>query len=303
MTALQGVLSVLCTPFHDDGSLDEQSLRRLVEHNLAWGVAGLVCFGLAGEVYKLTDDERRRVLRLTLDVVDGAVPVIAGTEHNGVEGAVARSHEAAGAGASALMLYPPSFVKPDRDGVVEYYAAVGAVVDVPIIIQDAPAWTGVSLPVDVLATLHGDVANVGYVKVEAPPTPPKIRALTDAGVPVIGGYGALHLAEELTCALSAVMPGCAAPGLYTALWRTHQAHDPDGVWSIFQQALPLLAFQMSSLDVFVAVQKLLLHRMDVIASPHLRRPGKQLSPEQLRWLDQLIVRTDFGDYLGTTPSQ
>ena len=55
MAGLQGILSVLCTPFQEDGSIDKKSLKRLVEHNLSWGVDGLVCFGLASEIYKLSD--------------------------------------------------------------------------------------------------------------------------------------------------------------------------------------------------------------------------------------------------------
>ncbi len=107
-----GVLSVLSTPFTKDGQLDRPAIKRLVEHNLEQGVHGIVCFGLASEVYKLADRERSDLLQIVVETVDGAVPVVAGTEHNGTEAAVQRSVDAQELGADALMMYPPTFVKP-----------------------------------------------------------------------------------------------------------------------------------------------------------------------------------------------
>lgn len=294
---LSGVLSVLSTPFTDDGGFDEASLLRLVEHNLTRGVHGIVCFGLAGEVYKLTDGERRRILELTVETIGGAVPVVAGTEHNSVEAAVQRSVEAQELGVDALMMYPPTFVKPDLSAIFDYYVTVADAVDLPIIVQDAPAWTGVTLPVDLLAAIHREAPTVRYVKVEAPPTAVKIAALREVGFEAVGGYGALHLAEELEADIVGFMPGCAMPSLYTQLWRHHQEDDRDGLWSLFTQALPLLSFQLSSLDTFVSVQKILLHRLGVQSSPRLRSPGQSLDDTQTAWLDQVLDRTGLDRYL------
>lgn len=288
--ALAGVLSVLCTPFTEDASVDEESLRRLIEHNLAAGVHGIVCFGLAGEAYKLTDEERRRVLRIAIDTVDGAVPVVAGTEHSGLEAAAQRSVEAQDAGADAVMMYPPTFVKPGPAEVADYYRAAAEAVEVPVIVQDAPAWTGVPLPVDLLASIRREAPGVRYVKVEAPPTAVKVDSLRSHGFDAIGGYGALHLAEELASGIVAFMPGCALPALYVRLWELHQHHDAEKVWSLFAAVLPLLTFQLSSLDTFVSVQKLLLHRLGVQTSTRMRGPGASLRAGQVRWLDEVLSR-------------
>jgi 4-hydroxy-tetrahydrodipicolinate synthase len=298
---LEGVLSVLCTPFDDAGEVDLSSLRRLVEHNLAWGVDGIVCFGLAGEVYKLTDDERRTVLRTVVDAVGGAVPVVAGADHTGVEAAVARARGAKEDGADALMLFPPTFVRPDADGVLDYYVSVGEV-GMPFVIQDAPAWTAVPMPVDLLARIAEGTSSLAAVKVEGPPTAPKVRALRERGIPAIGGYGALHLAEELEAGIVAAMPGCAMPGLCLDIVRAHAAGDSDEAWRLHAAALPLLAFQMGSLDVFVSVQKLLLARLGVFGSARLRRPGASISAEQERWLDAVLDRTQLRRYLALAPA-
>jgi 2-keto-3-deoxy-L-arabinonate dehydratase len=298
---LRGVLSVLCTPFEDDGSIDAASIRLLVDHQLAWGVDGIVVFGLAGEPYKLTDDERRRVLSVVVEQANGAVPVIAGSDHSGLEAAVTRAREAVDLGADALMVYPPTFVKPDPQGVLEYYEAIAGVVSVPIVIQDAPTWTGVPLPVELLATIAEYSPSLRWVKVEVPPAAGKMRLLRDMGMHVLGGYGALHLAEDLAGGIEAVMPGCALPGLYLDIWRRHEAGDERGAFELYAQALPLLVFQMSSLDVFVAVQKLLLYEIGVLASPRLRQPGRRLDEEQCRWLKLLVRRSNLSAYLAAAP--
>lgn len=300
---LTGVLSVLCTPFTRNGDLDDASLERLVAHQLAWNVDGIVVFGLAGELYKLTDDDRRRILRTVVSCVDGAVPVIAGTEHTGTEGAVTRAREAVELGASAVMVYPPTFIKPDAAGVVDYFASIGRAVSVPVIVQDAPAWTGVPLPVELLARLRDASANVAVIKVEAPPAADKIRSLREAGLTVIGGFGALHLLEDLDAGVQAFMPGSAMPGMYREWWDAHTTGDVQRLWGGFARALPLLSFQMSSLDTFVAVQKRLLHRIGILDSDVLRRPGAQLSADQSRWLDQLLEHTNTNRYLGTPGEQ
>ena len=294
---LSGILSVLCTPFDEHGGIDEESLISLIDHQLRWEVDGLVIFGLAGELYKLTDDDRRRVLTAVAARVGGAVPLIVGTEHSGTEGAIERSRIAERSGASALMLYPPTFVKPDAAGIVDYFVAVGESVSLPIIIQDAPQWTGIPLPVDLLLTIAAAAPNVSWVKVEAPPAAQKIRDLRAHGLGVIGGFGALHLIEDLQAGVQAVMPGCALPGLYHDLWSAHRRGLYEQLWVDFTRALPLLSYQMSSLDTFVAVQKYLLYKSGVLRSPTMRRPVGQLGPDFSRWVEELVVRADVGRYL------
>jgi 4-hydroxy-tetrahydrodipicolinate synthase len=295
---LSGVLSVLCTPFDNNGDIDNESINRLVDHQLAWGVDGIVVFGLAGELYKLTDDDRREVLRTVLNRVGSTVPVVVGTQHTGTEGAIARSREAADMGASALMLYPPTFIKPDGEGIIDYFASVGAAVELPIIIQDAPATTGVPLPVELFTKIVSASPNVCLVKVEAPPASAKIRALRSRGFKVIGGNGVVHLLEDLRAGVQAIMPGCALPGLYRDLWSSHHHGDVEKLWGDFTRVLPLLSFQNSSLDVFVGVQKRLLHEKGVLGSAAMRRPGTQLDSEALSLLRELVDRTEVGRYLG-----
>lgn len=281
-----GVMTVLATPFQADGTLDVPSLQRLVEHQIEGGVDGLVCFGLAGEGYKLADGERDTVLREVVRVAAGAVPVFASAEHNSIHAAVERTCRSLDAGASGVMAYPPTFVPGAPDEVVAYYDAIGST-GAEVVVQDAPAWTRTPLPVDLLGRIDR-VAGGVTVKVEVLPSAPKVRALGALGIRTIGGYGALHLAEDLAAGVGGVMPGSAGPERFAAIWRDHLAGDVAAVKAGWRRALPLIAFQMQSLDVFVAAEKLLLHRAGIIADPSLRSPGQPLTADQVTWLDQLV---------------
>lgn len=288
-----GVLSVLCTPFDHDGAVDEGSLRRLVRHQLDSGVDGMVVHGLAGESYKLADAERERVLAVVVEAVAGAVPVIAGCDHAGSYPAAARARQAAAAGADGVMALPPTFTKPSAAELQQHYLRLGDA-GLPLVVQDASAWTGVELSVDQAVTIAADAGVPVAVKVESPPTAPAMRRLRAAGVPAIGGYGALHLAEELDAGVCGFMPGCALPALHVDLWRAWQEGDGDRAFGSHARILPLLAFQMSSLDVFVAAQKELLAEAGVLSSRVVRSPGAALDEHQRRWLWQLLERIDLG---------
>jgi dihydrodipicolinate synthase/N-acetylneuraminate lyase len=105
------------------------------------------------------------------------------------------------------------------------------------------------------------------------------------------------LPEEVNAGIVATLPGCALAGLYRDLWRRVLAGDADGLWALHADALPLLAFQIGSLDLFVAVQKLVLARAGVIASARVREPATPLTSRAVAWLDLLLARTRLDRYL------
>lgn len=287
---IAGVLTVLPTPFSPDGEVDLDSLESLVEHAIIAGSSGLVCFGLASELYKLDDDERRRILAAVVDCASGRVRVIAGSEGNSVRTAVTRTSETIARGVDAVMVLPPSFVIPDADSVVEYYVNVGKAAEGrSVIVQDAPAWTGVSLPIELLDRIRDRAPNVDHVKVESPPQAAKIRALRESDFTVVAGYGALHLLEDVAAGATAVMPGAGVVEWNAGVWDAAANRSPEA-WPLFQRLLPLLAFQMSSLDVFIATQKEILAARGVIASRTVRAPGRELNPEQRTWLEGILSR-------------
>jgi 4-hydroxy-tetrahydrodipicolinate synthase len=298
MNEISGVLPVLAVPFNKDGSLDLDSIPKLVEHCISNKANGVVIFGLASELYKLNDSERIQILEKVISSVNSRVPVIVGTEHSGTLAAVARSIEAEKLGASALMLYPPTFIKPDEANVLSYFKAVGSAVKIPIIIQDAPAWTGVALPVSLLSRIIKEQPNVCYIKLESPPIGDKAKLLKSEGFKIIAGYGAIHLMEDLTAGIDGFMPGCSLPGIFVEINDLFKSGNVEKARTLYQLVLPLLTFQLTSLDTFIEIQKLLLKHLQIFSTSYCREPHIPISSERIDYLNLLLAEIGLKELEG-----
>jgi dihydrodipicolinate synthase/N-acetylneuraminate lyase len=298
MNEISGVLPVLAVPFNKDGSLDLDSIPKLVEHCISNKANGVVIFGLASELYKLNDSERIQILEKVISSVNSRVPVIVGTEHSGTLAAVARSIEAEKLGASALMLYPPTFIKPDEANVLSYFKAVGSAVKIPIIIQDAPAWTGVALPVSLLSRIIKEQPNVCYIKLESPPIGDKAKLLKSEGFKIIAGYGAIHLMEDLTAGIDGFMPGCSLPGIFVEINDLFKSGNIEKARTLYQLVLPLLTFQLTSLDTFIEIQKLLLKQLQIFSTSYCREPHIPISSDRIDYLNLLLAEIGLKELEG-----
>ncbi len=295
MTRFAGIYPIVNTTFKPDGTLDLDSQRRLVRFLVDSGVHGLGLFGNASEGYALASDERRLLTRVILDEVDGAVPVIVSTGHTGTDVAVSLSVEAEAAGASALMIMPPYFLKPDAEGVFHYFAAISRAVTVPIMVQDAPLMTQVPMGADLLARMAGELEQVRLVKVEAPPTSAKIsrlKQLAGDDLVLFGGLNGNFLLEELGRGATGTMPGCDMPDLFLGIWNAFQRGDLPTARAEFTRALPLIRYELQP-GMGVAVMKQNLFDAGIIASARTRHPTKSLDETDIQELRSLRADLDL----------
>ena len=161
---LGGVLSALVVPFTADGSIDESRLRAVVDHNIAGGVHGVVACGSTGEFATMSSDERRRVVEVVVDQTAGRVPVVAQTGAVSTTEAIALSKHAAALGVDALMLVTPYYEALSMQETLHYLRRVASAVDVPIMLYNLPAATGVNLEPAVVGQLAREVQNIKYIK-------------------------------------------------------------------------------------------------------------------------------------------
>lgn len=136
-----GAFSALITPFRD-GRVDEAALRELVEWQIQSGIDGLVPCGSTGESATLTHAEHEQVIRLVIDQTRRRVPVIAGTGSNSTAEAIRLTQFAREVGADGALLISPYYNKPTQDGIYRHYQAIGASVDLPLIVYNIPGRTG-----------------------------------------------------------------------------------------------------------------------------------------------------------------
>lgn len=160
----EGILPALVTPFTDDGkSIDEDRLRALVNHCLKLGVHGVVPCGTTGEFVNLTTEEKRRVIKIVVDEVNGRVPVVAGTGASGTQEAVEMTKYAKDVGATAALIVTPYYLKPADRGIYEHYQTIASEVDLPIILYNIPQCTGLELPWQMVEDL-AQIPNIVGVK-------------------------------------------------------------------------------------------------------------------------------------------
>jgi dihydrodipicolinate synthase/N-acetylneuraminate lyase len=295
MGKFRGIYPVLAIPFHANGEVDSHSLRREIDFVLEQGVDGIVIFGLASEIYKLSETERIEITNIVVSHVNGAVPVIAGTEHTGSEVAAERSYIAQEQGVSGVMVYPPTFVKPDAAGIKEYYAMISERVRIPIMIQDAQAWTQIPLPPDLIADL-AKLEHVRYVKIESVPTGPKITKVlekTNGTIDVFGGYGGMYFVDELERGAIGTLIPVAICDHFIDIHRAFQQGDIQTATELHQLLLPFLVFEMTSLDILIEVQKIMLHRAGIFATDRSRRPHIGLDLQQHKTLSRFLDHYSF----------
>lgn len=150
---LQGSIVALASPFRD-GRLDEAALAVLTERQIARGTSALVVAGSTGEASMLSLSEHVRLVRVAVAVSAGRVPVIAGCTAIATEMSRSLAVAAARAGADALMLAPPPYVKPTQAGIIVHMREVSRAADLPIVLYDVPGRTGVAIEDATVAALH-----------------------------------------------------------------------------------------------------------------------------------------------------
>jgi 4-hydroxy-tetrahydrodipicolinate synthase len=157
----EGVLVVLVTPLHEDETVDEDALRKLVRRVLAGGVHGVVALGSASEFAVLTDEQKSRVIAVVADEVDGRAPIVVGTGEPGTKRAVAMTQEAQRLGADAALVVPPYYYNPNREAIRRYYSTVAAEGGLPVLLYNIPFFTKVALDLDLVQELAETPGIVG----------------------------------------------------------------------------------------------------------------------------------------------
>lgn len=293
--ALRGCIPILVTPFTEEGALDLAGLKREIDWVLNEGASGVACLAIASEGYKLTEEERDTVLRVTVAHVKGRVPVVASADGPGEEPAVDRARRAARLGADALMVLPPYFVKPNTDSLVAYYARIADAVAIPVMLQDAPQLTGVAMSPALWSRMAATIPGLRYIKAEGIPqgaTISETLRLCSDRLGIFCGWGGLSLLDALERGAVGNMPAPNFTRFFREVQRLWEAGQRDEAERLFESGIAFVLWTMQSVDHSVTAAKEELRRRGVIASAELRRPVTPLdaiAQEQLaRFIDRRL---------------
>jgi len=159
-----GTGTALVTPFRNDGAVDEVVLRDLVIRQVKSGVDAVVPCGTTGEAVTLSDAEQARVIEMTVDAVNGKVPVIAGASSNSTSKAIALAREAKRRGADAILTVAPYYNRPTQEGLYQHFGEIAEAVEMPVVIYNVPGRTGVNVDAATTLRLAADLPFIAGVK-------------------------------------------------------------------------------------------------------------------------------------------
>lgn len=283
-----GVRPVLHMPFEADAarSIAWTELEALAKRMVEAGVDGLVVLGLASEAWTLTEPERDEAVERVAAATSGRIPLVVGID-GATRVAVDRAVRAARRGASGLMVLPPTRAATMTQ-LVGHFSAIAEATALPVLVQDSPQITGVSLDLATLEALMAGHALVAALKVEIPGAGPKVSAAHAAGMEIVAGWGGLGYLEQLARGACGCMPGCDLAPALLAIDRAARADHAGQALALYRAVLPLLAFETPSLDLLLLSAKHHLHRLGVFSGELLREPARVLDELEAVALDGLL---------------
>ena len=294
--SIRGIFNILATPFHADHSLDQRSLRTLVEFQLSRGAQGLTILGVLGEAAKLTLDERRAVMDTVMATVDGRVPVVVGASHQDDAARLALCRAAEAAGAAAVMVAPPRMADPNDHAILALYQTIADSCDLAIVVQDFPPVNDIVMSPALIAAIARAIPAARYLKLEDPPLMQKISAIRAEvpGLEIFGGLGGMFLLEELRRGASGTMTGFAFTEILVAVHDAWAAGDQQRAERLFDAYLPLIRFENQPV-INLTVRKELLRRRAAIACATPRPPFAPIDPGTHAEIDWVLARVGISD--------
>ncbi len=293
--SLGGIHFMLPTPFTPGGEVDTGPISRLIECAAQAGCRGVVCLGVMGEAHRLADAERGPILDAVIAAAGERLTVTVGISGESNSVVARRTREAQSAGATAVMASPARLGKPNPEVTFGYYAAIQEVTEVPIVVQDLPDQTGVHMDPAFIARLNSDLPNAKYLKLEDPPTPPKVTrvlALTGSNMGIFGGLGGAFLYEELRRGAAGTMTGFAYPEVLVAIHRHMLDGDMEKARAVFYKWLPLIRYENQQ-GIGLSIRKHIMTRRGLLDNPAVRTPSPSIDDATAEELEDILNAMDL----------
>ena len=292
-----GVHTVVPTTFSADGSVDLDSLTRVLELVDADGADGVLILGVMGEAPKLLPVERQAIIARTMETVGDSLEVTVGATHPGSDGTLTLAKAAEAAGATAILISPPKLERPDPNAVVSYFQHVSDGIGIEIVLQDHPGSTGVNTSVDLIARLAGEVDQIKSIKMEDPPTPRKVTEIRERApedLRVFGGLGGVFLYEELARGADGTMTGFAFPAVLVEIQRLYARGETDAAQAVFERYLPLIRYEFQP-AIGLSVRKYAYKLRSAVECELVRQPALQLDDISRAEVTEMINRLGLLD--------
>ena len=273
---IKGIVPIIAAPFFDDGRVDYESIRTQLRYLKDCGCSGATLFGIAGEYFKLSDAECEKMMEITVDECKklGIASVISCTCQS-THTAIERAKRIEELGADCMMLLPPFTLKPLASELMYHVREVCNAVSIPVMLQYAPAQTGVPITPDNMRKLALELPNLIYYKIECKPAGPYITSFLNGApenVRVLNGNAGFQLIETYDRGAVGCMPGASMAKLYADIDKAYTAGDRKRAVELHNILLPMLNHIRQDVDMIIHFEKKILARKGVISSAFCRHP-------------------------------
>jgi len=244
---IRGIVPVIPTPFDSDEHIAWDELRNLIDFACAAGVSAVCLPAYASEFYKLSEDERSRLVIEAVAHAQGRVPVVAQVNYSSALQAAQVAARMAACGASGLSVAVPRLFSLSERDLFRYFDRILKAIDVTLIVQDFNPG-GPSLSPLFIRDLHKAHPHFRYVKLEEPMMAAKVEAILEATstkVGVLEGWGGMYMMQLVPAGICGVMPSLGLADILSLTFRLLTEGKAEEAFEIFQVVLPQIAFSLT----------------------------------------------------------
>ncbi|GGK36560.1 dihydrodipicolinate synthase family protein [Aliivibrio fischeri] len=287
---IYGVNPIVAMPFLSNGEVDFISFIKLLDHLKQTQCHGLTLFGIASEFYKLGQNEKQILATEFIGSLKDSdiYSCISVTEHS-TELAVKAAREYQNKGVDSLMLLPPFFLKPSNKQIIEHIRAVLSAVTVPVLVQYAPAETGLPIEPSEMNALAKEFPHAVF-KIECNPPveyTQELLSLCPEAV-VMNGYAGLFMLDMLSIGGKGVMPGCSFTEVYVQIYQHWVSGNRSRAKELHNTLFEYITEWMGHCEYIIAIEKRILQKRGIISSDYNRKPDYQLNERDEERIEQFL---------------
>jgi dihydrodipicolinate synthase/N-acetylneuraminate lyase len=290
---LFGVVPIIPTPFTEDEEIDEAALRRLIDFAIAGGIKAACLPAYASEFYKLSDDEKLRVVKIAVGHAAGRIKIVAQSNSPSLKIAIRLAQANVKAGADVISLAVPRIFGLPEESIREYLSGfLSSIPTTPVLVQDFNPG-GSSISVGFIKQLMEKHSNFKYLKLEEPLCAPKFEEIikTTAGkVGLFEGWGGLYMLELTPLGIAGVMPGLAVSDILQKVFVLRREGRNDEAFDLFEKVMPQIFFSLQNMELFHYAEKELLIARGVLTNSVARKAAYIPDPSSVKYIKELNQR-------------
>jgi 2-keto-3-deoxy-L-arabinonate dehydratase len=290
---IAGIVPIIPTPFAANEEVDETALRKLIDFAISCQVEAACLPAYASEFYKLTDDERVRVVKIAVEQSAGRIQIVAQSNHPSFKVATEIAKRNIDAGADIIALAVPRIFHLPEDSLKEYLGNfMKSVSGHPVLIQDFNPG-GTSLSVQIIKELALENPNFKYLKLEEPLSAPKLENIlkeTGGAIKLMEGWGGLYMLELIPVGISGVMPGLGVADILQKVFALRKKGEDEKAFDLFEKVMPQIFFSLQNMELFHYVEKQLLVARGVLDEANVRKAAYNPDAATISYAKELNAR-------------